>query len=322
MTLIDGLSDQVILQAMDCANDGVVITAAGTGTRPIVYVNDSFCRLTGYTADEIKGRDCRFLQGEQTDQATLAVLRAALAQGEAARVRLLNYRKDGTTFWNELSVSPVRNAEGVITHHIGLQKDITDLVEQEAELRALIEQLKQDTHTDPLTSLLNRRGLEMTAAPAWGHAVRSGAWLSVLFVDIDHFKAINDRFGHATGDACLQAVAGRIATLLARQSDIAARFGGEEFLIIARDLDESGCQALAERLVQALRIPIPGHADAILTVSVGGVSLVPSIQDSLLTTIAEADRAMYASKHAGRNRATVFNLTPPSRSLRVRGPAA
>lgn len=322
MTLIGNLPDGIILQAMDCANDGIVITEGNTSNRPIVYVNQSFCRLTGYTADEILGQDCRFLQGAQTDRETLENLRGALARGHPARVRLLNYRKDGSTFWNELSISPVRDDRGLVTHHIGMQKDITDLVEYEASLQALVAQLEQDSHTDPLTGLLNRRGLEMAAAPAWGHAVRAGSWISLLFVDIDHFKAVNDRFGHTTGDACLKAVAERIGGVRARDSDIAARYGGEEFLIVAQGLDESGCRKLAKRLVSELQIPIPGHTETSMTVSIGAVCLTPSLDDSLLQAIDQADRAMYAAKQAGRNQAMVFTPTPRPGSRQAIPPAA
>ena len=106
------LSNAVILKAIDCSNDGIVITAGNHSNRPIVYVNEAFCRLTGYMREDILGQDCRFLQGNHTDEKALQELRDMLSKGSGVRVRLLNYRKDGSTFWNELSISPVIDNQG------------------------------------------------------------------------------------------------------------------------------------------------------------------------------------------------------------------
>ena len=305
------LSNAVILKAIECSNDGVVITAGNLSNRPIVYVNEAFCRLTRYTRDDILGQDCRFLQGARTNQETLQGLRDALAEGRCARVRLLNYREDGSTFWNELSVSPVVDEQGHITHHIGVQKDITQQVEYEAQLNTLLEQLDQRSRTDPLTGLLNRRGLETVVPPLWGHAVRTGAWLSLFFVDIDHFKRINDRYGHRAGDACLLEVGRRINARMHRDSDVVARYGGEEFLILAPGLNPPACRNMANHLLESLRFPLPGHPDLNITASIGAISLVPSPQDRLQAAIHKADQAMYASKRAGRNRLTMHASLEP-----------
>jgi len=302
------LPNSIILKAIDCSNDGIVITAGNKSNRPIVYVNEAFCRLTGYGRDDIIGQDCRFLQGPHTNDQTLQELRNTLKEGNSCRVRLLNYRKDGSTFWNELSVSPVFDDRGNITHHIGVQKDITQQVDYEAELNSLLEQLGQESRTDPLTGLLNRRGLEVVSTPVWGNAVRTGTWLSLFFLDIDNFKEINDKHGHPTGDACLSEVAKRLEARLNRDSDIVARYGGEEFLVLAPGLDPTACRNIGERLLEDLSFSLPAHAGVQVTVSIGAYSLVPSPTDRLLGAINLADQTMYQSKKAGRNR---FTMHPP-----------
>ena len=294
------------LKAMDCSNDGVVITAGNDSNRPIIYVNEAFCRLSGYTRAEILGRDCRFLQGPQTDQEELQALSDSLKQGQSGRIRVLNYRKDGSTFWNELSVSPVKDDQGNVTHHIGIQQDITSQVEHEAELNHLLEQLDQETRTDALTGLMNRRGFGAVAAPIWGNAVRTGTWLSLFFIDIDHFKQINDRHGHHIGDQCLEEIAARLSARMSRESDLVARYGGEEFVVLAPGLDQAACRILGDRLLEDLRFSLPGVSSLKVTASIGARSLVPSPRDRLLSVINQADQAMYSSKQSGRNRISYY----------------
>ena len=301
------LSNAVILKAIDCSNDGIVITAGNYFNRPIVYVNDAFCRLTGYTREDVLGQDCRFLQGNHTNQETLQKIRDTLKKGGSTRVRLLNYRKDHSTFWNELSISPVIDEQGNVTHHIGVQKDITQQVEYEAKLNTLLERMDRESRTDSLTGLLNRRGLEAVATPIWGNAVRTGSWLSLFFVDIDHFKQVNDRYGHPIGDACLQEAARRLNAQMSRESDVVARYGGEEFLILAPGLNPSACSTMGNRLLEDLRFGLPEWPDLNITASIGALSLVPSPQDRLLTAINNTDSAMYASKQAGRNQMTMYS---------------
>lgn len=306
MTKSDELPLALALKAIDCSNDGIVITAGNHSNRPIIYVNEAFCRLTGYTREEILGRDCRFLQGPKTNRQELQTLNRSLLQGKSDRVRVLNYRKDGSTFWNELSVSPVTDEQGAITHHIGVQKDITRQVENEAELNHLLEQLNQESRTDTLTGLLNRRGFGAVASPVWGNAVRTGAWLSVFFIDIDNFKQINDRYGHHTGDQCLKEISDRLAARMNRESDVVARYGGEEFIVLAPGVDQTACRTLGDRILEDLRFSLPGGSGVNVTASIGAHSLVPSPKDRLLSVIQQADRAMYASKQSGRNRISYF----------------
>lgn len=122
-------------RALAVATEGLVISDAGHPEIPIVYVSPGFERLTGYIAEEVLGRNCRFLQGVDTDPAAVDQLRKAIKAGERCSIELLNYRKDGTTFWNGLSISPVKNAAGLLTHFVGVQSDVTSRRKLEAQLR-------------------------------------------------------------------------------------------------------------------------------------------------------------------------------------------
>ncbi|WP_018145821.1 PAS sensor domain-containing protein [Thioalkalivibrio sp. AKL6] len=122
---------ELLALAVDASNDGIVIAEREGDDNILIYVNRAFEELTGYRSEEILYRDCRFLQGEDTDQGVRQEIRAAIDENRPCRVTLRNYRKDGSLFWNELSLTPVFNDEDRLTYYIGIQKDITDRVEAE-----------------------------------------------------------------------------------------------------------------------------------------------------------------------------------------------
>jgi PAS domain S-box-containing protein len=129
-------------RALATTAEGVTITDARLPDNPLIYANAGFERLTGYSAEDVLGRNCRFLQGPDTDRDTLERLRSAIRRRQSCTVQLLNYRKDGTTFWNRLSITPVRDASGEVTHFIGVQSDVTDQKETEETLQRAIRDLK------------------------------------------------------------------------------------------------------------------------------------------------------------------------------------
>jgi PAS domain S-box-containing protein len=141
-------------RALSAASCGITIADATAGHLPLIYVNDAFCRITGYAADECLDRNCRFLQRDDRDQPELHRLRDCLKRSEACTVILRNYRKDGTLFWNELYTAPVYDAAGVLTHFVGVQTDITARVEAENAVRqerdSLERALAQLRHTQAM----------------------------------------------------------------------------------------------------------------------------------------------------------------------------
>ncbi|WP_416137716.1 PAS domain S-box protein [Halomonas sp. HK25] len=131
------ISPELLERIVDASEDGIVVAEQEGDENILIYVNKGFERLTGYSADEILYQDCRFLQNEDRDQEGLAAIRQALAEGRPCRTVLRNYRKDGTLFWNELSITPVHDDDDNLTYYLGVQKDVTERVEAQLELERL-----------------------------------------------------------------------------------------------------------------------------------------------------------------------------------------
>lgn len=182
------------------------------------------------------------------------------------------------------------------------------------KLQTLNRKLAQLSHIDELTGIANRRMFERQFAHEWSRARRKRNPLALLMVDIDHFKALNDRYGHAAGDRCLKKIAATLERGVRRPGDLVARYGGEEFVLILPDVDSRGAFQIGEslrRAVQALAIPNErSPSGPTLTISVGGAALVPAARANRMTLLTRADRALYRAKRDGRNRVLV---PPPAR---------
>ncbi|APD11312.1 hypothetical protein UC34_14730 [Pandoraea vervacti] len=168
------------------------------------------------------------------------------------------------------------------------------------------------TTTDGLTGLANRRALDAKLAAEWRRAKRSGSPLSILFVDIDHFKHFNDTYGHAIGDDVLRAVAKNVGGHVRRDSDMAARYGGEEFAVILPDTDAHAAAVMAEQVrrdIERLHIDHAGSANGMVTVSVGAATGVASECDSVEAILKAAEEQLYVAKQSGRNRISTIVLS-------------
>jgi diguanylate cyclase (GGDEF)-like protein/PAS domain S-box-containing protein len=451
--------------AMDASVNGILIAEAADDL-PIRYVNPAFERMTGYRAEEIRGKNCRFLQRTDTSQPQLEIIRQAVRQGKSCTVELRNYRKDGTMFWNSLSIAPVLNNAGAATHFIGIQKDVTEIktilsesvhsnalyralmstaelvvrAQTEAELLAElcrllvesklfttawvgrpntvgdmeIESICGDSHTlddlsdlpnvltgdengvlavrawrrcqiqftnfpgclpiqnldrthvlhaaavvplyrdgeiwalltllskesnifnpellelveriarlvghgldaldlrhtleeerkyqswlarhDPLTDLLNRRGLTERVEEAMARARHGGESMAVALVDLNGFRALNELHGHPACDLMLRTVADRLQASL-RPTDAAGRLGGDEFVLVLEGVDEEKLALILPRIQAAVEGPIElsnGRKATILT-SIG-VTVFPRDNSTARHLLRHADRALYAMK--------------------------
>ena len=275
----------IFKQALDSANDGIVITDNRFPNNPIVFVNKAFENLTGYTQEEILDRNCRFLQNNDRNQVGLEIIRKAAQEGKPCRVSLRNYKKDGTLFWNELSIAPLHNHAGEITHFVGIQKDIT-------KQKNLEETLFSQVKHDPLTRLYNRRGFFIEARRALSLAKRLSRNLILVLMDIDNFKKINDSYGHSAGDEVL-ALVSTLLLATQRESDILARYGGDEFTLVMFENDHFVYEKWRQRLednYKSLNPPIP------FSISFGKASIPFSQIKSLRSAIQEADINMYQEK--------------------------
>lgn len=138
------LSESALLErAMDSTSEGITIGDMTSPDRPLIYVNSAFEKLTGYTKDEVLGRNCRFLQGPGTCRNSIDQIRKAILNGEECTVELLNYKKDGDSFWNRLSITPLKDEFNQVTHYVGIQSDITELKKTKERLEIAIDNLKK-----------------------------------------------------------------------------------------------------------------------------------------------------------------------------------
>ena len=287
-------------QALVSSSNGIMITRSDENDHSIVYVNPAFARITGYSAEEVIGREGRFLVRDDLAQPDLEEIRTALREKREGRALLRNYRKDGTQFWNELFISPVKDASGAATtHFVSVINDVSERVNYQKELEY------QATH-DSLTGLANRNLLNdrITQAIAW--AKRQDLAVGLMLLDLDHFKLINDGSGHSAGDTVLKEVAQRLSRCV-RETDTVARLGGDEFVIILTDLPATDdVDVIAEKIRSTLSrsIEVDGH-DMFVTASVG-ISLYPRDGDNGETLLRYADIAMYRVKEHGRNSVRQF----------------
>lgn len=321
-----GFDTQLFRTAMAACADGIAIADATMPDMPLIYVNPAFEELTGYPAAEALGRNCRFLQGSDTDQVGLALIRAAVEKGEHCVVTLRNYRKDGSSFWNELSLSPMFGPGGKLTHYLAQLNDVSARVSADTKLLTRHKQLltrKRELEAlalrDGLTGLYNRRAFDEQFEREWNRARRDHSPLSLIMIDIDHFKQFNDTFGHPAGDQCIQVVAGVVQQCFARGSDLVARYGGDEFVVLASALDRKQAQHRADQLrqsVKSLALETADHMVTPVSLSVGVATATPlngGMPEHLLDA---ADRALYQFKRQHRARLAQGDVTR-SRSRRT-----
>lgn len=293
---------------MSRVNEVVMITEASPLAEPgprVVFVNDAFERLTGYKAEEILGRSPRLLQGPATSRAERDRIGAALQRGEPVYSELINYGKHGQQYWLALTISPIADDAGRIIHFVSIQRDITKgkLAEQ---------QIEQLAFYDPLTGLPNRRLLLDRLRLALSAVRRSARVGTLLFIDLDNFKSLNDTLGHDKGDRLLKGVARRLEASV-RKVNTVARLGGDEFVIMIEDIAGDAITAAAHADLVVRKI-LTGFTrgfdlDGIeyhCTPSVG-VALFDGNTTEVDDLLKQADLAMYQAKAMGRNTACFFD---------------
>jgi diguanylate cyclase (GGDEF)-like protein/PAS domain S-box-containing protein len=277
-------------------NLGILITDA---TGIIVSVNPAFTLLTGYNAAEAIGKNPSFLQsGRQTPEFYTRLWSTLLSTGSWQGV-VWNRRKDGEFYAELLSIANICAPDGSVTHYIGTFSDITRLKNYEMHL-------EYRAHYDSLTNLPNRALLRDRLQQAMAHARREQLLLAVCVLDLDHFKPVNDQFGHAVGDELLILASQRMSACL-REIDTLARIGGDEFVILLGDLPNLNAFSYTlDRLLAALTAPYDLAGHHICIGASVGVTVFPTDSENADTLLRHADKAMYEAKRAGGNRFQLY----------------
>jgi diguanylate cyclase (GGDEF)-like protein/PAS domain S-box-containing protein len=285
------------------AREAIMITGPDSN---IMDVNATFTRITGYTREESLGQNPRMLSSGRQGTEFYAALWQSLSTEGYWSGEIWNRRKSGEVYAVMQTISAVRDAQGNAQHFVALFSDITAIKEHQSQLEHI-------AHFDALTNLPNRVLLADRLQQAMAQAQRRGQQLAVAYLDLDGFKAINDRHGHEAGDQVLIALAQRMKDAL-REGDTLARLGGDEFVAVLIDLEDTSASVpLLNRLLAAAALPVPvGELSLQVSASLG-VTFFPQTQeieaDQLLR---QADQAMYQAKVAGKNRYHVFDAEQDS----------
>ncbi len=243
------MDPSLIQQVVDRAPEGVAICDARAPDQPVVYVNAAFEKMTGYDAVEVVGSNLRLLHGADEDQKSVARLREAFAQGEPTRVLLRNYRKNGELFWNELSVQPLRAADGSVTHLVAYCHDMTARLKQTDRPEGVPVWLREDR----VTGLSSREWFRELMAREWRIARRDGQPLTLALFDVDALASYNATYGRIGGDACLKRIARSIASGFRRGADVVGVWRDGCIAVLAVHRDGQGVARIVEHAAANVR---------------------------------------------------------------------
>jgi diguanylate cyclase (GGDEF)-like protein/PAS domain S-box-containing protein len=271
--------------------DGVLITDADAH---IQYVNPAFAAITGYSADEVMGKNPRILKSDHQDAEFYQYMWTSLSTRGQWQGEIWNRRKNGEIYPEWENIAVIKDGEGKVTNYVAIFSDITALKNMERRFHHL-------AHHDPLTGLPNRLLFQDRLQLALVQAKRQQQALAVLFIDIDNFKTINDMLGHAVGDQLIKTTAERL-TQCVRNADTVARLGGDEFVALLVNLkNPQDAERVAKKIISAVAkvFVVEGH-ELSITASIG-VSLYPQDGQDTNALIKNADTAMYRAKQHGKN---------------------
>jgi len=294
-------------RAIESSVNAILITENRGADNPIVYVNPAFERITGYPRADVLGKDPRFLYGEDRDQKGLEEIRAATREARAGHAVLRNYRADGTVFWNDLHIAPVRDGEGRVTHYVGIQNDVT-------EARTYLDVLAYQENYDTLTRLPNRTLLQDRIGQAITHAERYQTIVAVAIVNVDNFKLINDSLGYQAGDALLKLLAARIQSRV-RSLDTVARLGADEFAITSFEHNNARAASSEVRgVLDAVGRPFVINEREVFITCCAGVAFYPQDGQDTESLLKCAHSALHRAKAQGRN---VLHFYAPEMDARM-----
>jgi diguanylate cyclase (GGDEF)-like protein/PAS domain S-box-containing protein len=273
------------------SSEAIMITDADAA---IIAHNPAFTELTGYTANEVIGKKSSILNSGRQNKDFYQAMWNALNTTGHWQGEIWNKRKNGEIYPEWLTINTIYHPDGAVHRRVALFSDISQKKQSE-------QIIWQQANFDPLTDLPNRRMFHDRLTQEMKKTHRAGLPLALMFLDLDHFKEINDTLGHNTGDLLLIETARRIADCV-RESDTVARLGGDEFTVILSEIDDPNCvERIARNIVQKLSEPFQLRDEtAYVSVSIG-ITLYPNDAVAIDDLLKHADQAMYASKNQGRN---------------------
>ncbi len=284
------------------SQDGLMITDADNR---ILKVNKAFSIITGFTDDEVVGKTPSVLGSGRHDAAFFAAMWESINKTGRWTGEIWNRRKDGDVYPENLTITAVKGDKGVVTNYVATFTDIS-------MIKAAADEIQQLAFFDSLTHLPNRRLLMDRLKHALSASARNGRQGAVLFLDLDHFKVLNDSLGHDIGDLLLQQVAERL-TACVREGDTVARLGGDEYVVVLEDLSEQDLEAaaqtetIANKILAALNQPyMLNEHEHHITPSIG-IAVFKNHNSTIEELLKQADIAMYQAKKAGRNTLRFFN---------------
>ena len=290
-------SRRIVASVYDNSSEAIMLIDS---KNVIFSVNQAFTALTGFSPDELIGKSPRVLTSGAQDQDFWREFWEELSTKGNWRGEVRNRRKDGTIAIDYLRIDTVHLDQGSEPVHVAAYRDVT------AE-KANQEKVWQLAHFDTLTGLANRRSFLNTFEHAIIRAERTGAMVALMFLDIDHFKNINDTFGHSVADLLLIEVSSRLRKTL-RQADSVGRMGGDEFTIMLSELSHiHDVERICQKILSELALPIRVYDHTIYVTASVGIAIYPDDGVDVESLLKRADQAMYVSKQSGRNRYTFFS---------------
>ena len=270
----------------------------------ITYANEEFCKVSGYSREELLNKNHNIIRHQDMPSSAFRKMWKLLKQGKTWEGKVKNKKKDGSYYWVKASISPVFDENGKIKEYFGMRHDITDVVLLNEKLQKTQKELKEQTLRDPLTNLYNRRYIQDIAQDIINISIRNKVSLSLIILDIDKFKLINDTYGHSIGDDVIKHLAQSLKRHT-RESDVIARIGGEEFIVLLPNTDKNGAFTIAESLrkhVENDSVIVNKDTNINFTISLGVESIDIINDKNIQEPLKRADKALYRAKESGRNR--------------------
>ncbi|MDO9371362.1 MAG: diguanylate cyclase [Gammaproteobacteria bacterium] len=290
---------QLAARILENIMDGVLITDAH---KNIEYVNPAFCTITGYSAEEVIGKNPRILKSGHHDEVFYKNMWTSLARSGQWQGEIWNRRKNGEAYPEWENIVIIRDDAGSITNYVAIFSDISTLKHAERRFQHL-------AHHDALTGLPNRLLFEDRLQQTLAQASRQGQMVALLFIDLDNFKPINDTQGHAVGDQMIRIAAERL-TGCVRSADTVARLGGDEFTALLANIARvADVELVAQKILEVIaRAFVIGGHELFTTASIG-IALYPADGSDAETLLHHADSAMYRAKQAGKNKYQLYTQT-------------